>query len=32
MLDMIFSNDDQRNKYHRVWKEIFKLLMMKMEN
>ena len=23
-LDMIFSNDDQKNKYHQVWKEIFK--------
>ena len=21
---MIFSNDDQKNKYHQVWKEIFK--------
>ena len=32
MLDIIFSNNDQRNKYHQVWKEIFKLLMIKMEN
>ena len=32
MLDMIFSNNDQRNKYHQVWKEILKLLIMKMEN
>ena len=23
VLDMIFSNDDQKNKYHQVWKEIF---------
>ena len=23
---MIFSNDDQRNKYHQVWKEIFKIV------
>ena len=23
---MIFSNDDQKNKYHQVWKEIFKLV------
>ena len=23
---MIFSNDDQKNKYHRVWKEIFKIV------
>ena len=23
MLDMIFSNNDQRNKYHQVWKDIF---------
>ena len=21
---MIFSNDDQKSKYHQVWKEIFK--------
>ena len=21
---MIFSNDDQKNKYHQVWKAIFK--------
>ena len=26
MLDMIFSNDDQQNKYHQVWKEIFKII------
>ena len=26
LLDMIFSNDDQKNKYHRVWKEIFKIV------
>ena len=26
MLDMIFSNDDQRNKYHQVWKEILKII------
>ena len=26
MLDMIFSNNDQRNKYHLVWKEIFKIV------
>ena len=26
MLDMIFSNDDQQNKYHKVWKEIFKII------
>ena len=23
---MIFSNDDQKNKYHQVWKEIFKVV------
>ena len=23
---MIFSNDDQKNKYHQVWKEVFKLV------
>ena len=32
VLDMIFSNDDQKNKYHQVWKEILKLLIMEMEN
>ena len=26
LLDMIFSNDDQKNKYHQVWKEIFKII------
>ena len=26
MLDMIFCNNDQRNKYHQVWKEIFKII------
>ena len=26
MLDMIFFNNDQRNKYHQVWKEIFKII------
>ena len=26
MLDMVFSNNDQRNKYHQVWKEIFKII------
>ena len=23
---MIFFNDDQRDKYHQVWKEIFKII------
>ena len=23
---MIFSNDDQKNKYHQLWKEIFKIV------
>ena len=23
LLNMMFSNDDQKNKYHQVWKEIF---------
>ena len=23
---MIFSNDDQKNKYYQVWKEIFKIV------
>ena len=23
---MIFSNDDQKNKYHQVWKGIFKIV------
>ena len=32
VLNMIFSNDDQKNKYHQVWKEILKLLIMEMEN
>ena len=32
ILDMILT-DDQKNKYHQVWKEVFiNLLMMKMEN
>ena len=26
LLDMIFSNDDQKNKYLQVWKEIFKIV------
>ena len=26
VLDMTFSNDDQKNKYHQVWKEIFKIV------
>ena len=26
VLDMIFSNDDQKNKYHQVSKEIFKIV------
>ena len=26
VLDMIFSNDDQKNKNHKVWKEIFKIV------
>ena len=26
LLDMIFSNDNQKNKYHQVWKEIFKIV------
>ena len=26
LLDMIFSNDDQKNKYHQVWIEIFKIV------
>ena len=25
VLDMIFSNDDQKNEYHQVWKDIFKI-------
>ena len=24
VLNMIFSNDEQKNKYHQVWQEIFK--------
>ena len=26
VLDVIFSNDDQKNKYHQEWKEIFKVV------
>ena len=26
VLNMIFSNVDQKNKYHQVWKEIFKIV------
>ena len=26
VLNMIFSNDDQKNKYHQVWKKIFKIV------
>ena len=26
VLNMIFSNDDNKNKYHQVWKEIFKIV------
>ena len=26
LLNMIFSNDDQKNKHHQVWKEIFKII------
>ena len=26
VLSMIFSNDDQKNKYHQVWKEIFEIV------
>ena len=26
VLNMIFSNDDQKNNYHQVWKEIFKIV------
>ena len=26
ILDMIFSNDNKKNKYHQVWKEIFKIV------
>ena len=26
VLDMIFSNDNQKNKYHQVWKEIFNIV------
>ena len=26
VLNVIFSNDDQKNKYHQVWKEIFKIV------
>ena len=26
LLDMIFSNDNQTNKYHQVWKKFFKIV------
>ena len=26
VLSMIFSNDDQKNKYHQVWKKFFKIV------
>ena len=26
LLNMVFSNDDQKNEYHQVWKEIFKIV------
>ena len=26
VLNIIFSNDDQKNKYHQIWKEIFKIV------
>ena len=26
VLDMIFSNDDKKNKYRQVWKKIFKIV------
>ena len=26
ILTMIFDNDDQKNKYHEIWKEIFKII------
>ena len=26
VLNVIFSNDDQKNKYHQVWKEIYKIV------
>ena len=26
LLNIIFSNNDQKNKYHQVWKEIFKIV------
>ena len=26
ILTMIFANDDQQNKYHKIWKEILKII------
>ena len=26
VLNMIISNDDQKNKYHQVWKKIYKIV------
>ena len=31
-LDMIFTNDDQQNKYYQIWKEILKIIMEEMVN
>ena len=32
VLNMIFSNDDKKNKYHQVWKEIFKIVRFTVNN
>ena len=32
VLNMIFSNDDQKIKYHQVWKEIFKIVRSSVKN
>ena len=32
VLNMIFSNDDKKNKYHQVWKLYVLPLIMKMDN
>ena len=26
ILNMLFANDDQKNKYHQIWKEILKII------
>ena len=32
ILTMIFNNDNPKNKYHQIWKEILKIINKEMEN